>query len=307
MWCILSRINPWLLSPAWRQAERVWRRRWVLGHGEGVREENGVHQLWGASSERVRGHYILMIIVISHTCFHAVIYLISVLFQRCTWGVLNLEKATGEPTFDHPDGNFAMLDADKSRAALAKKVAAEPPQQQSKFAQVPFAYGVEISNAWSIPDEWISTSSQQPLSCSNSSFNPHLCFLNFCIYINAHIHLSDSRSSQKVYGVSDFQDGQVASFDSGAWNQVWWSSSTDVHAPTAHAVHMIAKMHRCTDLETACFAPVSSPRCITSLRTQVQKVDAAYDVCNTAYCKGEAEGFFTEAFHPYQTDRPCFI
>ena len=38
------------------------------------------------------------------------------------------------------------------------------------------------------------------------------------------------------------------------------------------------------------------PRCINSLRTQITKVDAAFDQCSTIWCSGEAEGFFTEKY-----------
>ena len=39
-----------------------------------------------------------------------------------------------------------------------------------------------------------------------------------------------------------------------------------------------------------------SSRCVTSLKTQIGRVDAAFDQCNSVWCSGEAEGFFTEKF-----------
>lgn len=37
-------------------------------------------------------------------------------------------------------------------------------------------------------------------------------------------------------------------------------------------------------------------RCCASLKSQVTKVDGAFDKCSNAWCTGEAEGFFTEKF-----------
>ena len=37
-------------------------------------------------------------------------------------------------------------------------------------------------------------------------------------------------------------------------------------------------------------------RCSTSLKSQVQKLDEAYDKCQAVFCKGEVDGFYTEAF-----------
>ena len=45
---------------------------------------------------------------------------------------------------------------------------------------------------------------------------------------------------------------------------------------------------------SAPFHQLALPRCINSLKTQIQKVDDAYDSCMNAWSKGEAEGFFTE-------------
>lgn len=35
-------------------------------------------------------------------------------------------------------------------------------------------------------------------------------------------------------------------------------------------------------------------RCINSLKSQVAKVDGAFDKCSNVWCAGEAEGFFTD-------------
>lgn len=37
--------------------------------------------------------------------------------------------------------------------------------------------------------------------------------------------------------------------------------------------------------------------CVTSLRTQIARIDAAFDKCNNVWCNGEAEGYFNEKFH----------
>ena len=64
--------------------------------------------------------------------------------------------------------------------------------------------------------------------------------------------------------------------------------------------HSTAKIHWIKiDTATLCH-PASLdplhqlPRCVTSLKTQIQKIDDAYDQCMTAWSKGEAEGFFTQ-------------
>ena len=102
--------------------------------------------------------------------------------------------------------------------------------------------------------------------------------------------LSVERSPEEIHGLLDFQNGKVEKPSTWFGNQVWWSSCHLV--PQPHDPSCQDTLHNSTT--SAPFHQLALPRCINSLKTQIQKVDDAYDSCMNAWSKGEAEGFFTE-------------
>ena len=58
--------------------------------------------------------------------------------------------------------------------------------------------------------------------------------------------------------------------------------------------HLICQDSSIASRKLLAATPARLPRCVNSLKTQIQKVDEAYDQCTSAWTKGEAEGFFTE-------------
>lgn len=69
-----------------------------------------------------------------------------------------------------------------------------------------------------------------------------------------------------------------------------------------HALNIRMVQSRCSAMVGPNTIPIKRPRCVASLKTQIQRVDEAFDKCNTVYCRGEAEGFFTEKFLDLSTD-----
>ena len=187
-------------------------------------------------------------------------------------GLALLLQANEDPTFNMSWDKFSGLEGDKNRDEKEKCIGVQPPQQ-NKFAQVGLSFGRIVSYFF------------------QTHHRNLIFFSTYCQTKDALKKFMESLIAKAGKLRSLIRDLESKYDDPAATSsttQIFWHNQPSVPWEASSVLPPPEKPKSCR-----------LARCVQSLKTQVTKIDGAYDDCNHAWTKGEAEGFFSEELLDY--------